>query len=39
LSAERLCDAAADGELRDLGFGRKDVLRMIEDIMVPLAGG
>jgi AcrR family transcriptional regulator len=39
LSAERLCDAAADGELQDLGFGRKDIIRMIEDVMVPLAGG
>lgn len=38
LEAERLCDAAADGELADLGFSKTDIHAMIARVVAPLAG-
>jgi AcrR family transcriptional regulator len=39
LAAERLCDAAAEGELADLGLSKKAALKMVADAMAALAGG
>lgn len=38
LTAERLCDAAADGELDDLGLSKKAALKLIADAMAALVG-
>lgn len=38
LSAERLCDAAADGELADLGLARNEIDAMIARVVAPLVG-
>jgi AcrR family transcriptional regulator len=38
LAAERLCDAAAEGELVDLGLSNSAVLRLVADAMKDLLG-
>jgi AcrR family transcriptional regulator len=39
LSAERLCDAAADDELADLGIKKADIEAMVARVVAPLVGG
>lgn len=36
LTAERLCDAAADGELADLGLTKPAILKLITEALIPL---
>jgi AcrR family transcriptional regulator len=38
LKAERLCDAAADGELGDLGMTKADIEAVVAEAVAPLVG-
>ena len=38
LSAERICDAAADGEFKDFGISAARTLALVAEKMAPLIG-